>query len=146
MQTDLPQIKAGSSVRAAFERLQAQPGGLSLLVQAQGGQACGYLSAERLLHFLFDGEAASLEQGRLPDNVLSRLDVPLEHISLDTAVFLRPDDNLASMLQRFSETQASWLAVSDGERVVGQVSLQALYLATASLALSGDSGASPFEA
>ena len=144
MQNDLPHLPAGSNIRTAFERLLEQPGGLSLLVLAEDGQARGYLSAEGLLRFLFDGETASLEQGQLPPPILARLNLPLDRIPLERAVFLSPDDNLATMLRRFSETEASWLAVSDGQRLIGQVSLQDLYLATATLTLSGDSNPSPF--
>lgn len=140
-----PVIHAGQSVQEALELLASQDDTLSILVTDADGAPLGCLNAERMILHILDGSIDELDSGELPSGIAERLSSPVAELQLEKLVRLAPNDNLSIMLLRAREGSSEWLLVCDGERIMGQVSINDLYLAAASLVLAGGKSDLPFQ-
>ena len=138
-------IEAEKSVQTALELLTSQDDTLALLVTDAKGVPLGCLNSEKLVMYLLDNCLDELDSGDMPSGVADRLSSPISDIHLEKLVKLAPDDNLAIMLLRAREGSSEWLVVCDGDKILGQVRLNDLYLAAASLALAGGDADLPFK-
>jgi CBS domain-containing protein len=140
-----PVVKVDQSVQEAMGIMAGQEASLSLLVTDANGVPLGGLTAEALILHLLEGSLAELESGELPSSLPDRLGGTVGGLPLEKLVKLAPDDTLAIMLLRAREGSSEWLLVCDGEKTLGQVSLNDLYQAAATLALAGSNDELPFQ-
>jgi hypothetical protein len=140
-----PVLHAGQTIREALELLSTQENTKTILVTDADGQPLGCLNAEQLLMNLLDGSIDELDSGEMPSGLTEKLSAPVAQLELEKLVRLDPDDNLAIMLLRAREGSSEWLLVCEGEKILGQVSMNDLYLAAAALALAGGTADLPFQ-
>ncbi|OHD80271.1 MAG: hypothetical protein A3J97_09600 [Spirochaetes bacterium RIFOXYC1_FULL_54_7] len=138
-------IHARQSIQDVLELLANQDETLSILVTDADGKPLGCLNAELLLLYLMDGSIDELDSGEMPSGFAGKLSSPVAVLQLEKLVRLAPDDNLAIMLLRAREGSSEWLLVCDGDRIIGQVTINDLYLAAASLTLAGGEADLPFQ-
>jgi hypothetical protein len=140
-----PVLHAGQSIQEALELLSTQEDTKTVLVTDADGLPLGCLNAEQLLLHLLDGSIEELDSGGMPSDFSGKLSTPVAQLKLEKLVRLAPADNLAIMLLRAREGSSEWLLVCDGERILGQVSINDLYMAAASLALAEGTADLPFQ-
>lgn len=145
MRRKYPVLHAEQSMQEALELLASHDDTLSILVTDPGGLPLGCLNAEQLVLHLLDGAIGELDSGELPSGLAEKLASPVSTLQREKLVRLAPDDNLAIMLLRAREGSSEWLLVCDGDRIMGQVTINDLYLAAASLALAGGAADLPFQ-
>lgn len=142
-----PRIDAGKTVREAAEILAATGQNLTLLVTDHKNRAIGALSCEGLLQYLLEDGVGSFDNGRLPDNLQSRLGSKLSGLRLEPLVWVEEDDPLPILLLRARQDCSEWLAVrsaNETDTVRGLVYLSDLYQSSATLALGSEKSALPF--
>ncbi|MDX9958250.1 MAG: CBS domain-containing protein [Clostridia bacterium] len=145
MHKKYPVLHAGQTIQEALELLSTQESTKTVLVTDADGLPLGCLNAEQLLLHLLDGSIDELDSGEMPSGFAAKLSTPVAQLELEKLVRLAPDDKLAIMLLRAREGSSEWLLVCDGEKTLGQVSMNDLYLAAASLALAGGTADLPFQ-